>query len=381
MIKRMIIVIVALVVVFGGVLGWDALKSHFIAQAIAKMANPPQTVSAMKAPVLEWQPTLEAVGSLRAVQGVDVSTELGGRVAKIDFKSGDRVKAGDLLIQLDLSADKAQLKSLKAAAKLAEINYKRDQRLLKTHAVSQSQFDQDRSKYNSARASVAEQEATIAKKTIHAPFDGKLGVRQVDLGEYVAAGTKVVTLQHLKPVYVDFSLPQQDINKVERGQPVTLTVNAYPGVTFHGKINAIDPKIDSGTRNFDLQATIPNKDEDLRPGMFAEVNVALKGHPKHVTLPQMAISYNPYGDFVWVVTEKKNAKGENGEKGKKTLTVHQQFVKTGDTRGDQVAILKGVKPGEQVVTAGQLKLKKGTPVNINNDVKVPFSKNPKVEEE
>ncbi|HET7307047.1 MAG TPA: efflux RND transporter periplasmic adaptor subunit [Gammaproteobacteria bacterium] len=371
----MIIVIAALVVVFGGVIGLNFYGHYKYAQAMAAYANPPQTVSAMKAPVLEWQPTLQAVGSLRAVQGVDVTTELGGLVAKIDFNSGDHVKAGELLVQLDVSADKAQLQGLEAAAKLAEINYKRDKGLIKKRAISQSQLDQDLSKLESARAGVLQQKATIAKKTIRAPFDGELGVRQVDLGQYVAPGTKIVTLQNLQPIYIEFSLPQQDVNDVHSGQPVTVMVNAYPNATFEGKVNAIDPKVDPQTRNFKLQATIPNKDERLRPGMFADVQVSLPSHPKYVTLPQMAISYNPYGDFVWIVTSTK------GKDGKEALTVQQQFVQTGPTRGDQVAILKGVKPGEMVVTAGQLKLKKGTPVIINNSVPVPFSPNPKVEEE
>lgn len=375
MIKRMIIVIVALVVVFGGVIGFNAFKGHMIAEAMAAYANPPQTVSAMKAPVLEWQPTLQAVGSLRAVQGVDVTTEVGGLVAKIDFNSGDHVKAGDLLVQLDISADKAQLQGLKAEAELAETTYKRDQGLIKKRAISQSQLDQDLSKLKSARAGVVQQQAMIAKKTIRAPFSGELGVRQIDLGQYVAPGTKIVTLQNLHPVYIEFSLPQQDVNDVHNGQPVTVTINAYPGVTFQGKINAIDPQVDPQTRNFKLQATIPNKDGRLRPGMFANVEVSLPTHPKYVTLPQMAISYNPYGDFVYIVTQQK------GKDGKPVLTVRQQFVQTGPTRGDQVAILKGVKAGEMVVTAGQLKLKKGTPVIINNSVPVPFSPNPQVEEE
>lgn len=375
MIKRMVIVIVALGVVFGGIIGWNVFKGHLIAEAMAKMANPPQTVSAMKAPVLVWQPTLQAVGSLRAVQGVDVTTELGGLVAKIDFNSGDHVKAGDLLLQLDVSADKAQLQGLKAAAKLAEINYKRDQTLIKKRAISQSQLDQDRSKLDSARASVVQQQALIAKKTIRAPFAGELGVRQVDLGQYVAPGTKIVTLQNLQPIYVEFSLPQQDINKVSNGQQVNVTVNAYPNAVFVGKINAVDPKVDPQTRNFSLQAIIPNEDERLRPGMFSEVRVALPEHPKYVTLPQMAVSYNPYGDFVYVVTQKK------GKDGKTALEVHQKFVKTGDTRGDQVAILNGVEPGQMVVTAGQLKLREGAPVTINNQVKVPFDPNPHPAEE
>lgn len=371
MAKRMTIVIVALAVVFGGVLGWHALKGYFIAQAIAKMTSPPQTVSAMKAPLLPWEPTLQSVGSLRAVQGVDVTTELGGLVEEINFKSGDRVKAGDLLVQLDVSADKAALKGMEAAAKLAQINFERDQKLVEKRAVSTSQLQQDQSKLANALAAVAQQKAVIAKKTIRAPFDGELGVRQVDLGQYVGPGTKVVTLQSLKSVYVEFSLPQKDIDKVSQGQGVSITVDAYPDQVFKGKVNAIEPKVNRATRNFNLQATIPNPDRRLRPGMFANVAVDLPGEPKFVTLPGTAIAYNPYGDYVYIVEQK----GKD-EQGHPIFKVHQRFVQVGESRGDQVAIVKGVKPGQRVVTAGQLKLKEDTRVIINNKVQPPFNSAP-----
>jgi membrane fusion protein (multidrug efflux system) len=360
----MAIMLIGLAILFGAVFGWNALKNHFIAQAMAKMKNPAQTVATMVAKKSVWKPTLSAVGSLRAVQGVGVTTQVGGQVTKIDFHSGDKVKAGELLVQLDVSADRAQLDSLKAQAKLAQINYQRDKKLIGQRGVSQSQLDEARSQYRSAKAQVSQQQATIAHKTIRAPFAGRLGVRQVDLGQYVSAGDEIVTLQSLAPIYMEFSLPQQDIDKVHHGQPVTITVDAYPGIKFSGKVNAIEPKVNTQTRNFNLQALLPNKDKRLRPGMFASVSVELPKHPQYVTLPQAAISYNTYGDYVYIVKHS----GKKNEQGHPLLKVEQHVVKTGLTRGDQVAVLDGVKPGQVVVTAGQLKLKNGSPVKINNTV-------------
>jgi membrane fusion protein (multidrug efflux system) len=380
MAKRMIIMLIGVVVLFGGVIGWHFLKGHFIAQAIAKMQQPAQTVATMKAQELTWHPTLEAVGSLRAVEGVDVTTEIGGLVQKIDFNSGGHVKAGDLLVQLRVSADKAALEGLKAAAKLAKINYQRDQKLIKQNAVSASQLQQDRSKLASADAAVEKQKAEIEKKTISAPFSGLLGVRQVDLGQYVSPGTTVVTLQSLHPIYVEFSLPQGDVDKVENGQKISVTVDAYPNAKFVGKINAIEPKVNRSTRNFQLQATIANKDGRLRPGMFANVKVALPKHPSLVTVPRTAISYNTFGDYVYIVAPAtgKNGKPVKNKQGKPVLKVHQQVVKTGPTRGDQVAVLKGLEAGQKVVVAGQIKLHDGTRVRINNKVLPPNNPSPNV---
>lgn len=372
MAKRMTIMLIGVIVLFGGVLGWHYLKGHFIAEAIAKMQQPAQTVATMTAKREVWQPTLSAIGSLRAVQGVDVTTEVGGLVQKIDFNSGDHVQAGDLLVQLRVSADKAALQGLEAAAKLAKLNYERDQTLIKKHAISASQLQQDRSKLESAQAAVAQQKADIAKKTINAPFSGELGVRQVDLGEYVSPGTTVVTLQSLHPLYVEFSLPQGDIDKVRNGQEVVVTVDAYPGMRFMGKVNAVEPKVNRATRNFNVQATIPNKDERLRPGMFANVGVLLPEQPHYVTLPRTAVAYNPYGDYVYVIEKTRDKQGNT------VLKAQQHVVKTGPTRGDQVAILKGVKAGQQVVVAGQIKLRDGSPVRINNEVLPPNDPTPEV---
>lgn len=385
MTKRMTIMLVGVIILFGGVLGWHYVKAYFISQYFDNMQAPAQTVAVVTATTETWQPTLQSVGSLRAVRGVDLTTETGGTVAKIDFKSGDRVNAGDLLLQLRVTADKAQLRGLEAAAKLAELDYRRDQKLIKRKAISTSQLQRDHSKYENAKAAVAHQKALIAKKTIVAPFSGELGVRQVDLGQLVSPGTTVVTLQALDSLYVDFSLPQTDLQKVHRGQQVELTIDAYPGKTFVGKINAIEPKMDRATRNFNLQATVANKKRLLRPGMFSEIKVDLSEHPQYVTVPRTAISYNTYGDYVYVI-KKKESKGsdkdadDKTQKGdpKPTLTVHQQVVKTGLTRGDQVAVLKGLKAGQRVVVAGQIKLHDGTRVNINNKVLPPNNPNPTV---
>ncbi|HET6724957.1 MAG TPA: efflux RND transporter periplasmic adaptor subunit [Gammaproteobacteria bacterium] len=384
MAKRMTIMLVGVIVLFGGVLGWHFfgpyIKFFLYPEAFAAMRPPPPSVATMVATNEAWQPTLSAIGSLRAVQGVDVTTEIGGLVQKIDFKSGDHVKAGDLLVQLRIVADKAALQGLEAAEKLAELNYQRDQTLIKKHAISASQLQQDRSKLASAKAAVAQQKADIEKKTINAPFSGELGVRQVDLGQYVSPGTKVVTLQSLHPLYVEFSLPQGDINKVRNGQKVVVTVDAYPGVKFVGEVNAIEPKVNRATRNFNVQATVPNKDERLRPGMFANVDVLLPEKPQYVTLPRTAVSYNPFGDYVFIVQPAKDKQGKPvvGKDGKPVLEVQQHVVRTGPTRGDQVAILKGVEPGQKVVVAGQLKLRDGARVNINNKVLPPNDPTPDV---
>lgn len=380
MAKRMTIMLAGVIILFGGVIGWHFLKGHFIAEAIANMKPPAQTVAAMEAELSVWQPTLSAVGSLRAVQGVDVTTEIGGLVDNIDFNSGDHVKAGDLLVQLRIAADKAALQGLEAAAKLARINYERDQKLIKKHAVSASQLQEDRSKLANAEAAVAQQKAMIDKKTINAPFSGELGVRQVDLGEYVAPGTTVVTLQSLNPLYVEFSLPQQDVAKVYNGQQVVVTVDAYPDAKFVGQVNAIEPKVNRETRNFKVQATIPNEDGRLRPGMFANVDVLLPDQPKYVTLPRTAVAYNPYGDYVYVVQQATDKQGKPivGDDGKPVLEVQQHVVRTGPSRGDQVAILKGVKPGQRVVVAGQIKLRDGARVTINNKIMPPNDPTPDV---
>ena len=372
MATRMGIMLAVVAVVFGGVFGWQALKGHFIKQFFASMGAPPQTVSTTVAAMQEWQPQLEAVGSLRAVKGADLGLEVPGIVEQIAFQSGEDVEAGALLLQLRAEDDVARLHSLEANAQLAQITYDRDHKLLKTQVVSQATLDSDAAKLKDAQAQVAAQQAVINKKFIRAPFAGHLGIRAVDIGQYLSAGTTIVTLQALDPIYLDFFMPQQSLDEIKVGQTVTVKVDTYPKQGFTGEISAINPKIDTNSRNVQVRATLKNPDHKLLPGMFATVDIATGEPQRHVTLPQTAIAYNPYGSTVYLVDDKgKDAKGQP------QLVARQTFVTTGPTRGDQVAVLTGVKEGDTVVTAGLIKLHNGTPLLINNSVQPSDDANPR----
>lgn len=362
MVKRLIIVVLALVVVFGGIFGWKAFVRYKIAQAMAARKPPPVTVSAVEAQILTWQPKILSVGSVRAVQGINVTSAVAGKIRAIAFKSGGRVQKGDVLVRLEASVDKAQLRSLKAQLELARIDLNRIKKLVARDAVSESKLDKARARYQRLQAEVAAQQALIAKKTIVAPFTGMLGIRLIDLGEYVAPGDDIVTLQALEPIHVDFSLPQERLPQLEPGLTVRVTTAAYPNRTFTGKITAINSKVEEATRNVRVQATVDNSQRLLMPGMFVDVAVLLPVTKKVVTLPQTAITYNPYGDSVFIVQPPE----EGGEQALPTVT--RVFVKTGETRGNQVQILKGVEPGQRVVTAGQLKLREGARVRIDNEI-------------
>jgi membrane fusion protein (multidrug efflux system) len=374
--KRMVIMLVAVGVLLGGLVGFNFFKGYMMQKYMASAPVPSSTVTAMKAEYQQWQPQLSAVGTLRAVRGVDVTSEVAGLVRSLQFKSGDEVKAGQVLAQLNADSDIAQLHSLDAAADLAATVYERDKQQLAAEVISKAQVDTDAGDLKSKRAQVAQQAALVEKKTIRAPFAGKLGISTVNPGQYLNAGDKLVTLQTIDPIYIDFNLPQQQLPLVAIGQKVTLTADAYKEVTFEGKVNAINPKVDTNTRNVMIEATIPNPKRLLLPGMFATVKLNSGDEQKYLTLPQTAITYNPYGDTVFIVKEsdKKDAKGNA------VLTAQQVFVTTGPTRGDQVAILKGVEPGSQVVTSGQVKLKNGSPVVINNSVVPANSPNPTPQE-
>ncbi|KIA79015.1 RND transporter [Chromobacterium piscinae] len=367
MTKRMLIMLggVALLIVVLGV----GFFLH-IQKLIASSPKPgPQTVSTTVAKTAEWQPQLSSVGTLTAMQGVDISSEVAGQVRSLHFKSGQDVKAGDVLVQLNADSDQAQLRSLQAAAELAATTLKRDRAQLAIEGVSQAQVDADMADLKSKTALVAQQTALVAKKTIRAPFSGRLGITTVNPGQYLNPGDKIVTLQTIDPVYVDFNLPQRQIGKVRVGQPVKVKSDAFGDEVFHGKINAINPKIDPATRNVQIEATIANPKHKLLPGMFANTTIEVGSKQKHLTLPQTAITYNPYGSTVFIVKQ-----GKNG------LEAQQAFVTTGDTRGDQVAITAGLKEGQEVVTSGQLKLKTGTPVTVNNSVQPANSPNPTPQE-
>lgn len=376
MIKRLIIVLLALAVLFGGIFGWKWYVRQQVAKAIASAPTPAAVVSAHKATTKTWSPTLTATGTLQAIQGVDVSTEVAGVVTDIHFKSGQMVKQGNLLVKLDTEADAAELRSLKAQSDLAQIQYRRQRELYQTHSTSKSSLDQAEAQYKQAQAQVAKQQATLDKKIIKAPFDGILGIRQVDLGQYLAPGTTIVTLQQLNPIYVNFSLPQQELPKVHEGQDVNVSIEGFSGVKFQGKVTAINPKVNSDTRNFALQATIQNSQHTLRPGMFVNAAVALPAQQRVVTVPETAISYNPYGDFVYVL--QKTGKQRNG---KPLYKANRQLVNTGDTRGDFVQITKGIKSGDLVVTAGQVKLHPGALALINNKNNPSYSATPQVSEQ
>ncbi len=364
MTKRMVIMLIAVAIAFGGIFGFQAFKASMIKKFMTAMGSPPQTVSAVKVGFSEWQPKLEAIGSLRAVLGADLSLEVAGVVDTITFNSGDDIEQGKLLLKLRADDDVAKLESLRAVAQLNEIIYERDQKQFKMQAVSQATLDTDAANLKNAKAQVAQQQAILDKKFLRAPFDGHLGIRAVDLGQYLSAGTTIVTLQALDPIFVDFFVPQQSVDQVRLGQTITVKVDAFRGQTFTGEISALNPKVDSGSRNVEIRATLQNPEHKLLPGMYATVDIAAGVPQSYLTLPQTAITYNPYGDTVYVVDSKAgDAPGKPPH-----LIARQTFVTTGPTRGDQVAVLKGIDEGDLIVTAGQIKLHNGSTILIDNSI-------------
>lgn len=363
MIKRLLLVLLLFVALGGGLYGLKAFVAARIAEQRAG-GLPAQTVSTSEARLESWQPRVEAVGSLRAVQGTDLSLELAGVVQTIEFRSGDRVEAGQLLLRLSADDEIAKLQSLEASAQIAQINYDRSVRQYKAQAVSQATLDNDAATLKSNLAQVVQQQAIVEKKRLRAPFAGRLGIRQVDLGQYLAPGTTVVTLQSLHPIYVDFPLPQQTAARVEVGQVVHARIDAWRDITFPGRVLAVSPKVDTASRTFQARAVIDNPDGRLLPGMFATVEIDAGTPQRLLTLPQTAVTYNSYGSTVFVVDEKSAGTG-----GRAASTVRQVFVTTGPTRGDQVAILKGLRENDTVVTAGQIKLFEGAPVTVDNSVR------------
>jgi len=357
MIKRMVIMLVLVGVVLGGFFGFQAFKATMIHKVMASFANPVQTVATTKAAMQDWQPQIHAVGSLRAVRGAELSLEVSGIVDRIDFTSGEDVAAGAELLRLRADVDQAHLRALQATANLAQLTYNRDLKQFRAQTISQATLDTDLANLKNAQAQVAQQQATIDEKLLRAPFAGHLGIRQVDVGQFLTAGTAVVTLQALDPVYLDFYLPQQALQQIRVGQPVVAHVDTFPDQNFPGKIMAINPQVDASSRNVQVRAVLDNPQHRLLPGMFATLDIDAGGTHQYVTLPQTAVTYNPYGSTVYLVEQAGAA-----------LTVRQTFVTTGATRGDQVAVLTGVKPGETVVTAGQIKLHNGSPVKVDNAV-------------
>jgi membrane fusion protein (multidrug efflux system) len=362
MMKRMLLMLVVMTMIIGG-LGF--VKFQQIQTAIAQGASfqpPPEAVTTIVAEQIQWPQTLSAIGSVAAVQGVIVSADLSGTIDRVAFESGRAVRQGDVLVQLDTRQERAQLEAAEAERDLARTNFDRMQGLLKDNVISRAEFDRATADEKATAARAGEIRAAIQRKRITAPFAGILGIRQVNVGQYLSSGDPIVELQSLNPIYVNFDVPQQAIGDMRIGRDVRITTGEASGAEFQGRITAIDSIVNAETRNIQVQATLANPAGQLRPGMFVQTEVVLgKGQPL-IALPATAISYAPYGDSVFVVTD---LKGKNGESYR---GVRQQFVKLDGARGDQVGIASGVKPGEEVVTSGVFKLRNGVAVLVNNKV-------------
>jgi membrane fusion protein (multidrug efflux system) len=330
--------------------------------AASSFQMPPEAVTSIVARQEQWPTTMNVIGTVEAVHGVTVSADLPGTVDKIRFESGQAVHAGDVLVELDTRQERAQLAALEAQRDLAKVNYARTQQLVNEGVISRVEYDQATAQQRQTEANVDEIHATIERKTIRAPFSGILGIRKVNLGQYLAAGNPIVALQSLNPVYVDFGIPQQTAGQVRIGHTLRITSDELGGQAFSGRVTASDSIVDEATRNVQLQATLSNSEAKLRPGMFVQVDVGIGASRFVVTLPASAISYAPYGDSIFVITDLKDPKG------RAYRGVRQQFVKVDGSRGDQVAIVSGVKPGDEVVSSGVFKLRNGAAVQVNNKV-------------
>lgn len=370
--KRMILMLIAALVIFGGVFGIKAMIGAQTNKFFDNMPQPAVTVSSANARQQAWSDDAEAVGTFVAVNGADVTTESGGVVRSIEFQAGQPVRAGAVLVRLNSANEEATLRSLEASAKLARVQAERWQKLGKDKLVSLDDVQSRVTAAANAQAQVDAQRALIEQKTIRAPFSGVLGIRKVNLGQFVGPGDAIVSLQQLDPIYLDFSLPEQRIGQLVEGSMVRATVDAMPGAVFDGRVTATEPLVDPNTRNFKAQATVRNPDGKLRPGSFAHVSFALGGERQVVVIPQTAVSFNPYGNAVFVISKVKRKEGETDMQGKPLtgdkLVVTQRFIKTGAARGDLIAVTDGLKPGEEVVTSGLLKLRNDAEVTVNNKV-------------
>lgn len=364
--SRMLIMLITLGLIFGAIFLVKMVKKLIFGYYMSHH-HENITVSTAKVTMTSWPKTQRAVATLRAVQGVDVTTELAGMVQAIYFTPGRMVEAGTLLVQLKANSDIATLNALQASTALANITLIRDSGQYAAHAISKATLDADAANLKNLQAQTAAQAAIVYKKSILAPFTGRLGISMVNPGQYLMPGDKIVTLQQLDPIYADFFVPQQMLPYLQKGQTITLTVDSFPGRTFLGKVTTINPSVDVTTRNIEVEATISNADNSLLPGMFASVIVALGKPEPYLTVPATAISFNPYGSAVFIVGS--------------DMTVTQKFVTTGEEAGDRIAVLKGLKEGDEVVTAGQIKLKNGAHVAINNAVPIPDSAAPEVNNE
>nr|WP_082913398.1 efflux RND transporter periplasmic adaptor subunit [Caballeronia udeis] len=367
----MTVMLILICLLFGLLVAFNIVKTKMIAKYMATYANAPVTVSATRATYQTWQPRIAAVGNIRAAQGVEVTTEVAGLVRQVNFKSGE-VKAGQVLVRLTDDADVAQLQSLKAAADLAQTIYNRDKAQYEFKAIAKATLDADAADLRGKNAQVAQQQAVLDKKTIRAPFSGRLGITKINPGQYLNPGDAIVTLQALEPVYADFHVPQEQLGKLALGQAITVDSGAHGEKTRLGTITSIDPKVDSATRQVQVEARVDNHDQKLLPGMYANVEIEAGTTERYLTLPQTALTYNSYGATVFVVKPGT----QPDEKGKVLPVAEQVFVTPGATRGDQVAILTGVPDDTQVVTSGQMKLKNGTQLLIDNSANPANDANP-----
>jgi membrane fusion protein (multidrug efflux system) len=373
--RRLTIVLISVAALVLVVVLVNVAKGMMMKKFMGMNATQAQTVTTKKVVGSDWQPQIVAIGSVRAVRGVDVTTEVAGLVRTIHFKSGDLAKEGQVLVELNADSDRAQLEALNAAADLSQTVLKRDQIQYEDQAISRAQLDADVADLKNRRAQAAAQAALVAKKTLRAPFGGRLGITTVNPGQYLNAGDKLVSLQQSDPIYVDFRLPQRNLADVKVGEEVDVTTDANAGRVFKGRINAIDSRVDAATRNFQAEATVENHDGALMPGMFARAAVASGGIQHFLTVPQTAITYNPYGATVFIVRPHTST-----TPGGATHEVQQGFVTLGPTRGDQIAVLSGLQEGDEIVTSGQLKLRSGALVAIDNTVQPKNDANPTPQE-
>ncbi len=359
MLKRMILMLIVSTLIFGGIFAYKAIGNHFMNQFFDNMPIPPVTVTASEVTTDQWQPFVSAIGSFAAIHSTDLTTEASGIINGIYFENGTRIQKGTLLVTLDDTVDKAELKRLQAVEDLAKLELTRYQRLYREKNVSESELRLRESEAKQAAAAVESQKARIAQKTIRAPFDGVAGIRQVSLGQLLSPGTTVVSLQSFAPIYLNFTLPEQQLPNVQLGEEIQVRVDSVPNHTFVGPITAIAPSIREASRSIEVQATLENQNLALRPGMFARVQLNT-GEPKTVSLvPQTAIQFNPYGNSVFVIEQQDDR-----------LQVQQRFVQTGERRGDLIVIEKGLEVGERVVTSGLLKLRNGSQIIISDNDQV-----------
>jgi membrane fusion protein (multidrug efflux system) len=367
--RRMRYMLLFLGILFGLIFIYKTVIHFVIKHAIASQSHA-VIVSSMKVGTSSWQSELHSVGSVRAIQGVNVTVQLAGMVQNIYFSPGAIVKKGTLLVQLNIDPDVAQLHALQAVESIDLITYNRDKKQFQATAISKEQLDTDLANWQNAHAQVVEQAANIAKKIIYSPFDGRLGVCVISPGQYLNPGDQISTLQQLNPIYVDFYVPQQALSELTLGQTVNIASDSYRNVPFTGKITTINPLVDTNTRNAEIEATVDNPNLQLLPGMFTNVSVIVSEPKQFITVPQTAITFNPYGNIVYVISHGKD------KDGKDDLTVKQRFVTTGKERGEQITVLTGLKSGEEIVTSGQLKLKNNDTVKIDNSITPSDSANP-----